>query len=455
MVHPDHLKNFIFLRSLFKYPLSRPPMTTIILGGGIAGLSLAYFLKDTSIILEKEIQLGGLGRSFQLNGISYDVGPHILFSKNKEVLNFHLSLIPTNTIRRSNKILHQGKFIKYPFENDLASLTPQERDYCLQEFLNNPYEQYPASTMLQFFLKTFGEGITRLYLQPYNEKIWKHDPAFLDTQMVERIPKPPKEDVIKSAQGIATEGYTHQLHFQYPSQRGFQSLIDAYVEKIKDKGKIIHPITLLSVQLEEKKWTVTAKQGKFTGEQLVNCMPLHELFNYLPPAPGEIQQAVKNLKYNSIHIVVVQTKKDTIGDNFSVTIADKEIIFHRLSKLNFLGPAYCLPDGGSSLLVEITYRPGSSLAMLSSEQIKERVLQDLETLKLMQREDLLAIELRSFPYAYVVYDLDHQKNTAQVLDYLKSIGIRCCGRFAEFQYMNSDQVVEHSQNLAKELNGES
>ena len=31
----------------------------IILGGGIAGLSLAYFLDNKSIILEKNKQLGG------------------------------------------------------------------------------------------------------------------------------------------------------------------------------------------------------------------------------------------------------------------------------------------------------------------------------------------------------------------------------------------------------------
>ena len=64
-----------------------------ILGGGIAGLSLAYFLKHKSVILEKEGEIGGLGRSFSLNGISYDVGPHIIFSKNKEILDLHTSLI--------------------------------------------------------------------------------------------------------------------------------------------------------------------------------------------------------------------------------------------------------------------------------------------------------------------------------------------------------------------------
>ena len=65
----------------------------------------------------------------------------------------------------------------------------KEKEYCLQEFLNNPYENYIAENMQQFFLKTFGEGIIKTYLQPYNEKIWKYDPTFMDVQMVERIPK--------------------------------------------------------------------------------------------------------------------------------------------------------------------------------------------------------------------------------------------------------------------------
>jgi len=106
-------------------------MKTIILGAGIAGLSLAYFLKEKTIILEKEEQIGGLCRSFELNGIFYDIGPHIMFSKNKEILDFHTSLVQTNQIRRSNKIYHKGKLIKYPFENDLVALDKVEREYCL------------------------------------------------------------------------------------------------------------------------------------------------------------------------------------------------------------------------------------------------------------------------------------------------------------------------------------
>ena len=29
------------------------------------------------------------------------------------------------------------------------------------------------------FLKIFGEGITKTYLEPYNQKIWKFEPSFM------------------------------------------------------------------------------------------------------------------------------------------------------------------------------------------------------------------------------------------------------------------------------------
>src|SRR5690606_28599277 len=111
---------------------------------------------------------------------------------------------------------------------------------------------------------------------------------------------------------------------------------------------------------------------------------------------------------NSIHIVTVQVKKDKIGNHFALYLPEKEIIFHRLSKLNFLGDAYCLPDGGSTLMAEITFRPGSYLSTLSREQIEKRVAEDLEKLGFITQNDITAVETRTFKYAYVIYDIDHR-----------------------------------------------
>ena len=59
-----------------------------ILGGGIAGLSLAYFIGEQAEVLEKNSRSGGLCRSFQKDGFTFDLGGHILFSKDAEILDF-------------------------------------------------------------------------------------------------------------------------------------------------------------------------------------------------------------------------------------------------------------------------------------------------------------------------------------------------------------------------------
>lgn len=424
----------------------------LILGGGIAGLSLASFLDSNVIVLERETTVGGLSRSYLLNGISYDIGPHIIFSKNKEILDLHTSLIPTNRIRRSNQILFKGRYVKYPFENDLAALDDDDRDYCVKEFLSNPYEAYRPADMLQFFLSVFGEGITRLYLQPYNEKIWKFDPAFMDTQMVERIPKPPREDVIRSAEGIPTEGYTHQLYFHYPTRGGFQSLVDAYLERALKKGQRVETeVEIRNVRKEKDQWIARTSKGDFYSRRLINCMPLHELFSYLNP-PDDISRIVSKLLYNSIYIVVVQVKKDRVGDHFALYVPDKNIIFHRLSKLNFLGSEYGLPQDGTTLMAEVTFRPGSYLASLPKSTIEQCVTDDLCRLGFIDKEDVTATAVRLERYAYVIYDLDHRKNVDEVLGYLRSLGISSVGRFAEFEYLNTDGVVERTLSLARKLN---
>ena len=73
-------------------------MNITILGGGIAAISLSYFLQKNKkikkiTILEQDKKPGGLLRSYNANGIFYDVGPHIIFSKNKKILKIILNIL--------------------------------------------------------------------------------------------------------------------------------------------------------------------------------------------------------------------------------------------------------------------------------------------------------------------------------------------------------------------------
>ena len=435
-------------------------MKYTILGGGLSALSLAYFMQenpnvDEIEILEKDEVPGGICRTYVKDGIEYDVGPHIIFSKDKEVLDLMNGLLGENNEkhRRSNRILHKKRFVQYPFENDLSKLPQEDIDYCVNGFIHNPFENYEATNMLQFFLKTFGEGITNTYLRPYNEKIWKFDPAFMDTQMVERIPKPPKEDIIRSANGETIDGYLHQLYFTYPKKGGTEALIKAFIDKLGSKVKIHTNAEVLKVEKTEKGFRTTTAAGVFDSDKVVSTMPANEFSHIYVDAnkPQEILDTADSLRYNSIAICIVNVKKDYAGDNYAFMVADKNVKFHRISKLDFMGEGYHI-DGTATYMAEITYRKNDLNDLATDEELTNKVIEGLETIGFIDsKEDVNFTDLKRFEYAYVIYDLKHRKNMDLIKDYFATQGVYLNGRFGSFEYLNMDAIIRQSKTLADSL----
>jgi protoporphyrinogen oxidase len=295
--------------------------------------------------------------------------------------------------------------------------------------------------MLQFFLKTFGEGITNLYLRPYNEKIWKFDPAFMDTQMVERIPTPPDEDIIRSADGETVDGYTHQLYFSYPKQGGAAAFINAFIDKLNFKVRIHTDTAVSTIRNNE---VVTIK-GSYFADKIVSCLPPQVI------ADDEIKPVVSRLRYNNIMIAVITVNIDRAGDNFAFMIADKEVIFHRLSKIDFLGDSYHIPNT-VTYMMEYTYQDGDSTADLPTEELKGRFMDGLKQIGFLANESVVvAFTLKRFPFAYVIYDLEHNRNMTAVRAHFASRGITLNGRFGNFEYWNMDKVIAESRLTAERI----
>ena len=428
-------------------------MTIGILGGGIAGLSLAANVLEECVVLEKEDRVGGLCRSFAFDKITYDIGPHIVFSKHEEVLNLHNSMVEMQEHKRLNRILLHDSLVTYPFENSLGSLPPTVRDKCLHEFLNNPYKLIIPENMQQFFLNKFGEGMTDAYFFPYNKKIWKFDPSYLDLQMVERIPNPPPEDVISGANGKQIAGYTHQAIFTYPESGGFESIVKIWHQRCLDKGhEVVTDFTVRSLERFGNEWNVVGDHKSIEVSKIVSTLPLPLMADILNNEGEPISDLCDSMMYNSIYIVILKFSGDRLIDQFALYVPDEDVIFHRLTRLNFLGKNYGQGSGYTYFMAEITFRPGSYLETLDDEAIVSSCLEGLQKLKIVTKDELVSSSVKSFPYAYVIYDKNHRERTDKVLSYLKDLGIICHGRFGKFEYQNSDQVVFDSLRLASELN---
>ncbi len=433
-------------------------MKIVILGGGIASISLAYFLQKKKeikeiLILEKEKKPGGLLRSYNINGIFYDVGPHIIFSKNKDILKLILSVLGKNKnkLRRSNKIIYdKNTLIKYPFENELYKLPPKDLNFALDKFLSNKYSKLKPKTMKDFFLKNFGEGIFKLYLGPYNNKIWKMDTSKLDTQMVERIPRPPNEDIIKSAKGVKTEGYKHQLYFHYPKIGGIQSLFDAFYNKLNSKIKIIKSQNIKKISSKSEKLIIRTTKKDYHADKVFSTIPLKS-FSSLYKSNSLIEKSSKKLQYNSIIISMVNLKGNFGGKNFALMVPKKKIIFHRISKLDFLGKNYTKKNS-TTFQIEITFRKNSKIDKMTDKEIFESIFLGLKELNFIKnKSDINFKSLKRFKYAYVIYDLNHRKCVDKIINYYKKKNITFLGRWGSWEYLNSDQVIAQSFETAKKF----
>lgn len=421
----------------------------LVLGAGVSAISLPIFSDKKYSFIEKEKKIGGLCRSFKFDEVNFDIGPHIVFSKHPEVLRFMRTITPMKRLKRSNQILFKKKFVKYPFENNLFRLSKLDKDYCLNTFLDNPYKNYEPKNMLSFFLKNFGEGITRLYLEPYNKKIWKFDPSMMDLQMVNRIPKPPDTDIINSYKGIKSEGYKHQLYFYYPKKGGIESMVNSLVKKGSDNiENIFLNQKIMKISKNRNVFNVETDKEKFQSNNLISTIPMNKLIECLNfKVPKHVKEASNNLLSNSIYITMIKLKRDNLKKNFTITIPDPNIIFHRLNKLNFINDEI-KNSKYTYLMVEITFR--ENIKYDNIMKLNKRVIDDLETLDLIEKKNVIRVKTLQFKDAYVIYDLHHRKNVDTIEKYLKSINIHTLGRFGKFKYINSDQAIYETMNFCKQ-----
>jgi protoporphyrinogen oxidase len=70
-------------------------------------------------------------------------------------------------------------------------------------------------------------------------------------------------------------------------------------------------------------------------------------------------------------------------------------------------------------------------------------------MKILTRDAIISTSVERQPFAYVVYDLDYQKNIAIVQDFCEGAGISLVGRFAQFEYLNMDGCIRSVMDFVK------
>lgn len=425
-----------------------------ILGGGLSGLVLASRLGDAEV-LEADERPGGLCRSLTADGYTFDPhGSHILFSRKQEANRFYEELLGNNVCRRrrNTKIYYKGRYVKYPFENGLSDLPTEDNVACLTGFI----EAYivraaggssPPKNFKEWMYGRFGAGITEAYLLPYNEKIWKTPADRMAFEWVDgRVPDPPLADIVRASLGVPTEGYTHQLHFLYPREGGIESLVRGLLPRVR---KLHTRFRVTSIRKRGDAWLVSDGHSEREYERLVSTIPIPELIRALAGAPKDVHTAGLSLTHRSLVTVMLGLERPPMNDFSWVYFPRPEDgWFNRISfPSNFSDRV--APTGASSAVAEMTCDVGDPVWSSPDETLVDHVVTHAERMGIFRRSDVRVSRVARTPYAYVVFDLAHRRNLDLVTAYADRVGLELLGRFGQFDYINTDEVILRGLSLAE------
>lgn len=418
----------------------------LIIGAGPAGLGASYSLRENgkySAILEKDDTYGGLLGNFTIgNGFRFDRFVHFSFSENIKVNEIFQKSSPEIFRHTPNPFnLYKGLWIKHPAQNNLFPLAEKEKRKIIEDFKCRP-EDVDLSSIAnyeQWLRVQYGDSFAENFPMPYTKKYWMREAKDLETKWVgNRLYQPSLEEVIKGAETYETPVTYYAKEMRYPKKGGYKQ----FLKELAEKANIRYGQNVIEIDTQ-KKLVKTECGDVFEYSRLISSMPLPLLVKALgKDVPQDVVKASQQLKCTSGYLISIALKGKNIPPFLWWYIYDKEILPARVYSPTLKSPDNA-PEGCSSLQLEVYCKKDE----YSKEVLIGKSVEPLIQLGIINREDIIEIDVRFEPWANVVFDHSIYQARRTVLDYVRSVGIEPIGRFGLWEYLWSDQALLSGLNI--------
>lgn len=416
----------------------------IILGAGLAGLSAAWHLQRRGLdcqIFEKEPQAGGLCRSKNINGFIFDYDGHLLHFKHRYTFGLVKSLLGDNLLehQRSAWVYSSGRFTRYPFQANLYGLPPEIVKECLLGLIAISKNGHPKNkenlNFRDWVYSTFGEGIAKHFMLPYNTKFWTVPLERLSCEWLDGfIPVPSLSQTLEGTIEESCRQFGYNSRFWYPEKGGIHELPRQLARQVRN----IHTdcqITEIDIIKKELK---IASGNKEKFDLLISTIPLPETSHIIKGLPREIGSLYKKLKWNSIfNLNLGIDGSDNKGFHW-VYFPKKELCFFRVGFSHNFSP-HMAPSGKSSLYAEVAY---SKDKPIDKNNIISNIKEDLKKVGTLKDDDRICIEdVNDIKYGYPIYDTNYSQTREKILKYLTHKNIVPCGRYGSWSYFSMEDAI--------------
>lgn len=430
----------------------------VILGAGPTGLGAAYRLQELGHrdwdIYERDDHVGGLASSFtDEQGFTYDIGGHVLFSHYPyfDALVDKLLGGAFADINRDASIWMRGGYVPYPFQNNIRYLPREEILECLDGLIAAQRSPAESTTFEEWITATFGAGIARSFMLPYNFKVWATPPSLMSKQwMAERVSV---VDVARVLRNVILErddsAWGPNNTFKYPLRGGTGAIYRAFVPYIAPRLHLGTEATAVDLVRKE----VRFGDGSSTRyDVLISTMPLDQLVAWSDGTTAEVRDAAGDLVHNSSYIIGIGVARPANTSRCWIYYPEEDTPFYRVTYLSNYSP-HMTPDADHMLLLsETTHSPWKPEP---SEGIVQRVIDGMVRTGLLDEADrgrIVATHKIEVPYEYPVPTLGRDDALATIQPFLMSRDVYSRGRFGAWMYeignmdhsvMQGVEVVDH------------
>ncbi|MDP8259965.1 MAG: FAD-dependent oxidoreductase [Candidatus Gygaella obscura] len=426
-----------------------------ILGAGLCGLSAAWYLQKQGVdctVLEKNSSAGGLCRSKIIKDFTFDIDGHLLHFKSRSIFNFIKSLLGDNFVEhnRSSWIYFKGKYFRYPFQANLYGFPPDVARECLLGFIraNSDKESWIKCknvSFLDWIKHTFGDGIARYFMIPYNEKFWRYPLARMNCGWLDGfIPVPSLSELIDGTLEESKVDFGYNKTFWYPKKGGICQIADSLSGKIKD---IRFDSNVIHIDFKNKEITYGNNQRE-QFDYLISTIPMPELSGIISSIPKGVRNALNRLSWNSVLNVNLGFNRRFMPDKHWVYFPQKDISFFRVGFFDNICPSLS-PKNKQSVYVEISYPQSVSI---NKRSLIKKAKKDMLKVGLIKKvHKVIAEDVNDIKYAYPVYDDKYYFSRNIILDFLGKNATFCVGRYGSWQYFSMEDSIADGIKAANKL----
>lgn len=426
----------------------------LILGGGLAGMSTAYHLGDVPhLVIEAEATPGGLCRTREVNGFSFDYTGHLLHLRDERIVRLVDSLLPCafNTVERRARIRARGATLPFPFQANLHGLPREVVADCLIGFVESLSQAQsvpddPAISFEAWSLAVFGRGISDAFMLPYNRKLFRRDPREMTADWVSwAVPRPRLAEVVRGALGMENRGMGYNPTFRYPKRGGIAILPQALARQVSrmSLGRRVAEVDLAARRV------VLDDGESLAYDQLVVTTPLPAFLRMTRGAAPGFAALADRLDWSVVACLNLGVGRPAIADGAHwIYFPDSDAPFYRVGfPSNFSDTV--APEGTSSMYVEF--------GLLRDEPFDPARLES-EAIAALQREGildpqdrLLARDWIRIDPGYVIFDQARQAVMAEVVPELNRAGVHLIGRYGAWTYSYMERALLDGLEAAERL----